>query len=135
MVDANPANLRQIRRDLTDAGYRVTAFCDPEQALHFMEEWRPHLVLMSLALPGVDVGEFVQVLLAVADMPVLCLSDAGRDQDIALAFEIGADDCLVKPYLPTELATRIQGRPEPLEPYVRGALTIDFARRLVTMEG
>jgi DNA-binding response OmpR family regulator/signal transduction histidine kinase len=144
VVDANPANLRQVRRDLTDAGYRVTAFGDPEQALHFMAEWRPHLVLMSLALPGVDVGEFVQALLAVADIPVLCLSDAGREQDIALAFEIGADDYLVRPYSPTELATRIQAAlsrraaalpAEPLEPYVRGALTIDFARRLVTMDG
>ena len=144
VVDANPANLRQIRRDLVDAGYKVNAFDDPEQALHFMTERQPHLVLTSLALPGVDVGEFVQALLAVADIPVLCLSDAGRDQDIALAFEIGADDYLVRPYSPTELATRIQAAlsrraaslpAEPLEPYVRGALTIDFVRRLVTMDG
>lgn len=143
-VDTNPANLRQIRRDLTDAGYRVTVCGDPEQALHFMAEWRPHLVLMSLALLGVDVREFVPALLAVADVPVLCLSDAGRDQDIALAFEIGADDYLVRPYSPTELVTRIQATlsrqaaslpAEPLEPYVRGALTVDFARRLVTMDG
>ncbi len=143
-VDANPANLRQIRRDLTDAGYRVTAFGDPEQALRFMVERRPHLVLTSLALPGVDVGEFVQALLAVADVPVLCLSDAGRDQDIALAFEIGADDYLVRPYSPTELTTRIQAAlsrwaaalaTQPLEPYVRGPLIIDFVRRMVTMDG
>ena len=144
VVDANSANLRQIRRDLTDAGYRVTAFGDPEQALHFMAERRPHLVLTSLALPGVDAGEFVQSLLAVADVPVLCLFDAGREQDIALVFEIGADDYLVRPYSPTELATRIQAalsrraaaQPnDPSEPYVRGALTIDFVRRLVTMDG
>ncbi len=144
VVDVNPANLRQIHRDLTEAGYRVTASSDPGQALHFMAEWRPHLVLTSLTLSGVDVGEFVQDLLAVADVPVLCLSDAGREQDIALAFEIGADDYLVRPYSPTELTTRIQAAlsrraaalpAEPLEPYVRGALTIDFVRRLVTMDG
>jgi DNA-binding response OmpR family regulator/signal transduction histidine kinase len=144
VVDANPANLRQIRRDLTDAGYQVDVFGDSEQALHFMAERRPHLVLTSLVQPGVDVGEFVQALRAAADVPVLCLSDAGRDQDIALAFEIGADDYLVRPYSPTELATRIQAAlsrraaalsNEPLEPYVRGPLTIDFTRRLVTMDG
>ena len=144
VVDSNPANLRQIRRDLTDAGYRVTAVGDPEQALRFMAERRPHLVLTNLALPGVDVGEFVQALLAVAEVPVLCLSDAGRDQDIALAFEIGADDYLVRPYSPTELTTRIQAALSrraaalsagPAEPYVRGPLTIDFARRLVMMDG
>ena len=144
VVDANPANLRQIRRDLVDAGYKVNAFDDPEQALHFMAERQPHLVMTSLALPGVDVGEFVQALLAAADVPVLCLSDAGRDQDIALALELGAHDYLVRPYSPTELATRIQVilsrrvavlPTESPEPYVRGALTIDFTQRLVMMDG
>ena len=144
VVDGNPANLRQLRRDLTDVGYRVTAFGDPEKALYFVAERRPHLVLTSMVLPGVDAGEFVQSLFAVADVPVLCLSDAGRDHDIALAFEIGADDYLARPYSPTELATRIQAAlsrraaalpNEPSEPYVREALTIDFARRLVTMDG
>lgn len=144
VVEANPANLRQIRRDLTDAGYRVTAFGDPDQALRVMAELRPHLVLTSLVLPGIDAGEFVQAMLEVVNVPILCLTDMGREQDIDMAFEMGADDYLVRPYSPTELATRIQAvlsrraaalPNEPSEPYVRGALTIDFARRLVTMNG
>ncbi len=143
-VDANPVNLRQLRGDLADAGYRVAAFGDSEQALRFMAERRPSLVLTSLALPGVDVGEFVQALLAAADVPVLCLSDAGREQDIARAFEMGADDYLVRPYSPAELTTRIQAAlsrraaalsSKPLGPYVRGPLIIDFDRRLATMDG
>ncbi|MCY4520917.1 MAG: winged helix-turn-helix domain-containing protein [Caldilineaceae bacterium] len=144
VVDANPAHLHQVRRDLTDTGYAVTAVGEPEQALLLLAEQRPQLVLMSLALPGIDAGTFVQTLLGVADVPVLCLSDAGRDQDIARAFEMGADDYLVRPYSPSELAARMRAalvrraavRPnEPSEPYIRGALTIDFARRLVTMDG
>ena len=144
VVDANPAHLHQVRRDLTDAGYAVTAVGEPEQALRLMAEQRPHLVLTSLVLPGIDVNAFIQALLEVADVPVLCLSDAGRDQDIAQAFEMGADDYLVRPYSPSELAARMRAalgrraaaRPtEPSEPYIRGALTIDFVRRLVTMDG
>ena len=77
VVDANPAYLHQVRRDLTDAGYAVTAVGEPEQALCLMAEQRPHLVLTSLALPGVDVNEFIQALLGVADVPVLCLSERG----------------------------------------------------------
>ncbi len=144
VVDANPAHLRQVRRDLMDAGYVVTSTSEPEQALSLLAEQRPHLVLTSLALPGVDADAFVQALQGVADVPILCLSDAGSDQDIAQVFEMGVDDYLVRPYSPSELAARIRAalgrraaaRPsEPSEPYIRGALTIDFTRRLVTMDG
>lgn len=144
VVDANPANLAQIRRDLTDAGYVVTAVGEPEQALRVMAEKRPHLVLTNLELPGVDADEFTQALFTVAEVPVLFLSDYGRNQDIARAFEMGADDYVVKPYAPTELVARVRAAlarraasrlVNPLEPYVRGALTVDFARRLVTLDG
>ena len=143
-VDANPVNLRQVRRDLTQAGYAVTASGDPEQALRHMAEKRPHLVLMNLAQPGIDTREFVQAIFAIADVPVLFLSDYGGDQDIAQAFEMGADDYLVKPYAPTELAARVRvalsrraasRQTELLEPYVRGDLAIDYAQRLVTLAG
>ena len=144
VVDANPANLRQVRRDLTQAGYAVTASGDPEQALHLMAEKRPHLVLMNLAQLGIDAREFVQAIFKIADVPVIFLSDHGGDQDIAQAFEMGADDYLVKPYAPTELAARVRAalsrraaarQTEPLEPYVRGDLAIDYAQRLVTLAG
>ncbi|MYD91691.1 MAG: response regulator [Caldilineaceae bacterium SB0662_bin_9] len=144
VVDANPVHLRQVRRDVTDAGCAVTTASEPEQALRLMAKQHFHLVLTSLVLPGVDAAAFVQSVLEVADVPVLCLSDAGRDQDIAKALEMGADDYLVRPYSPSELATRMRAalgrraaaRPtEPPEPYIRGALTIDFARRLATMDG
>ncbi len=144
VVDANPEHLRKVHRDLTDAGYAVTAVGEPGQALRLMAEQRPHLVLTSLVLPGVDADAFMQDLLEVADVPVLCLFDAGRDWDITQAFEMGADDYLVRPYSPSELRARIQAalgrrvaaRPtEPLGPYIKGALTIDFSRQLATMDG
>ena len=53
---------------------------------------------------------------------------------------MGAADYLVKPFSPTELAARIRAAlrrrttPEPSEPYVLGGLTIDYARRRVTLE-
>ena len=144
VVDANPVHLSQVRRDVTDAGCAVTTASEPEQALRLMAKQHFHLVLTSLVLPGVDAAAFVQSLLEVADGPVLCLSDVGRDQDIVKALEIGADDYLVRPYSPSELAIRMRSalgrraaaRPtKPPEPYIRGALTIDFARRLAKMDG
>ena len=63
---------------------------------------------------------------------------------IARAFEMGADDYIVKPFAPTELAARVQAALRrrtgpawmaPSEPYVRGDLTIDYVQRLVSVAG
>lgn len=57
------------------------------------------------------------------------------------ALELGAADYIVKPYSPAELAARIwaalrrRNTPDPLEPYVLGELTIDYAERRVTLAG
>ena len=136
--------LRFVRDALTEAGYQVTATADPEQALGLMEREQPHLVLLGLVLPGTDGIELMQDVLRIADMPVIFISAYGQDQVIARAFEMGADDYIVKPFSPTELAARVQtalrrrtgpARMAPSEPYVRGDLTIDYAQRLVSVAG
>ena len=126
------------------AGYDVSVTGDPEEALRLMEQDRPHLALLDLVLPDIDGVELMQQMLRITSVPVIFLSGYGRDQVIARALEMGADDYIVKPFSPTELAARIQAvlrrraapeRVEPSEPYVRGGLTIDYARRLVTVAG
>ena len=109
-----------------------------------MELERPHLVLLDLMLSGADGIELMRAILNVANVPVIFLSGYGRDQVIARAFEMGAEDYIVKPFSPTELVARIQAvlrrraapeRVDPPVPYVRGDLTIDYEHRLVTVAG
>ena len=74
-------------------------------------------------------------------MPVIFVSAYGQDRLVARAFEMGADDYVVKPFSPTELVARISAAlrrrtaSEPSAPYVVGELTIDYAERLVTLRG
>ncbi len=143
-VDDDAQALRFVRDALTEAGYQVTATGDPEEALRLMEREQPRLVLLDLVLPGTDGIELMQDILRVADVPVIFLSGYGQDQVIARAFEMGADDYIVKPFSPTELAARVQAalrrrtgpaRMAPSEPYVKGELTIDYVQRLVSVAG
>ncbi|MXZ91375.1 MAG: response regulator [Chloroflexi bacterium] len=143
-VDDDAQALRFVRDALTDEGYRVTATVDPEETLGLMERERPQLVLLDLVLPGADGVELMQDIFRIADVPVIFLSGYGQDQVIARAFEMGADDYIVKPFSPTELAARVQAalrrrtglaKMTPTEPYVRGDLTIDYEQRLVSVAG
>ena len=106
-----------------------------------MEVEAPHLVLLDLMLPGIDGIELMAEIRGVADVPVIFVSAYGQDRLVARAFNMGADDYVVKPFSPTELSARIgavlrrRAAPEPSEPYVLQDLVINYAERLVTLAG
>ncbi len=105
-VDDDPQALRFAWDALRDAGYEVTATDDPGDVLGLVEREQPQLVLLDLVLPGADGVELMRDILRIADVPVIFLSDYGQDQVIARAFEMGADDYIVRPFSPTELTAR-----------------------------
>ena len=140
-VDDDLQALRYIRDALIKSGYAVVATSDPEDVLHLVEEEKPHLVLLDLMLPGVDGIDLMKDIVAARDLPVIFVSAYGQDRLVARAFEMGADDYVVKPFSPTELVARIKAAlrrrtlSEPAVPYVLGDLTIDYAQRMVTLAG
>ena len=140
-VDDDDQALRYIRDALVKSGYAVIATVDPEDVPRLVEEEKPHLVLLDLMLPGVDGIDLMKEIVSAGDVPVIFVSAYGQDQLVAKAFEMGADDYVVKPFSPTELVARIRAAlrrrttSEPSIPYVVGDLTIDYAERLVTLGG
>ena len=144
VVDDDPQTLRYVRNTLSDAGYHPIVTAEPAEALLFVEQNRPHLVLLDLMLPSSDGIELMEAIFDLTDVPVIFISAYGRDHVIARAFEAGAADYIVKPFSPTELVARIRAalrrrdtpyRAEPSKPYVLGDLTINYAERLVTVAG
>ena len=143
-VDDDPQTLRYVRDALTKAGYTPVVTGDPEEVSRLMAEEAPRLVLLDMMLPGSDGMELMKDIREVSDVPVIFLSVNGQEEVVARAFDMGAADYVVKPFSPTELAARIRAAlrkraaPElaqPSEPYVRGDLTVDYARRRVTVAG
>ena len=140
-VDDDPRDLRSIRDALAAAGYQPVVTGDPEEALRLMEREQPRLAVLDLMLPNTDGIELMGALLEIAEVPVIFLSAFGREELIARAFDMGAEDYVVKPFSPTELATRIRAAlrrrevSRPPEPYSYSGLVIDFERRQVTLSG
>ncbi len=138
VVDDDPGTLRSVRDALSAAGYAPLVTGEPGELAQILRSEKPRLVLLDLVLPGKDGIELMNEIPELSDLPVIFISGYGRDETVAAALEAGAADYIVKPFSRTELVARIRAalrRTEAPEPFVLGALAIDFDRRRVTVGG
>ena len=138
VVDDDPQTLRYVRDTLTDAGYAPLMTGDPEKLSYLIQTEQPQLVLLDLILPGADGIELMERVPELADQPVIFISAYGRDETIAKALRMGADDYIVKPFSPTELTARVEAalrRRSGPEPFVLDELSINYEQRRVTVAG
>ena len=136
VVDDDPQMLRYVRDALTGAGYAPVVTGDPEEVPRLLRTHRPGLVLLDLILPGTDGIALMEEVPELTDLPVIFISAYGRDETIVRALDAGADDYVVKPFSPTELAARVRAalrRSTGPEPFVLGELSIRYDRRRVAL--
>jgi DNA-binding response OmpR family regulator len=88
--------------------FAVIEASDGAQALRRFKTERPDLVVVDLGLPPPDGFEVLRSIRAEDQTPVLVVSDPSDRRDTYRSFELGADDCLPKPYEFKELAFRIR---------------------------
>lgn len=110
VVDDEPAILDMIRTIFAQAGYRnVSTAADAAGALGILRRKMPDLLILDVMLPGeMDGFGLLRAVRAVSRVPVLMLTARGEAADRVAGFEQGADDYLVKPFLPQELLLRVQ---------------------------
>ena len=137
-VDDDPETLRHVRDALAQAQFAPIVTADPGEIESIVKAERPRLVLLDLMLPDTGGIELMRTVPALAELPVIFISGYGRDETIARALEAGADDYIVKPFSPTELAARVRAalrrRSQP-ERFVLGELSIDYERRRASVGG
>ena len=138
MVDDDPNMLRFVRDALTTAGYAPLVTGSADDLAGLIRAERPLLVLLDLLLPDRDGLSLLEEIPELSDLPVIFISGYGRDETVARAFELGADDYLVKPFSPTELVARVGAalrRHREPEPFVLGDLAIRYDSGEVTVRG
>lgn len=117
---------------------------DGETALDLVETEQPDLVLLDIAMPGMDGFETLRRIRLFSDVPVIMLTARDSTLDKVRGLELGADDYVTKPFDHLELLARVKAllrrltMPEPVSrtPSFRaGALEIDFATQEVRKDG
>jgi DNA-binding NarL/FixJ family response regulator len=98
VVDDHPMWRDGVARDLTDAGYEVTAVIgEGVQALRVAPAARPDVVVLDLQLADLSGVEVIRGLLGVVPtVRILMLSASGEQQDVLDALKAGATGYLVK---------------------------------------
>jgi len=92
-------------------GHEVTSAEDGGSAVEIAGRDRPDLLVLDGMMPGMDGLEVLRRLrreAATAKLPVIMLSARKQQQDVVGGLAGGADDYLVKPFMPEELAVRVE---------------------------
>ena len=88
--------------------YETKIVGDGESALSDFDEFKPHLVLLDLMLPGIDGYQVCREIRAKSGTPIIMLSAKGEVFDKVLGLELGADDYMIKPFDSKELIARVK---------------------------
>lgn len=90
-------------------GYEVTIAKDGPTGLSTVDDFRPHLIILDLMLPGLNGYQVLkEIRRGDPSTPVLVLTARGEEADKVLGFNIGADDYVTKPFGTLELLARVR---------------------------
>ena len=109
VVAEDNADMRRLLVHLLSAEFRVRAARNGREALEFVRERAPALVVTDVMMPemsGTELCEAIKTDPALAGVPVMLVtSKADREMKIR-GLELGADDYVTKPFHPRELVAR-----------------------------
>ncbi len=93
---------------LTRQGFRVTQAGDAESARARLAAYAIDLAIVDIMMPGEDGLSLCRHITATSEVPVILLTAKAEETDRIVGLEMGADDYVVKPFSPRELATRVK---------------------------
>jgi DNA-binding NarL/FixJ family response regulator len=111
VVEDDPGGRELILTTLGTAGYEARGAATAAEALEFTRDERPALVLTDVALPSLSGYELCHILRERfgETLPIIFVSGVRtEDFDLVAGFLIGADDYIVKPFVPGELIARVR---------------------------
>src|SRR5258708_6315020 len=126
-----------LRALLERAGYEVSEASDGRSGLRELYGGSPDLIILDVAMPGLDGWATLERIREVTDVPVLMLTAHDAELERVRGLKGGADDYVVKPFGRQELVARVDvllRRPRSggaEETYADTRLSISFAQRAV----
>ena len=135
-----------ITKTLNAQNYKTTSAHTGKDGLAILTSALPDLVLLYLGLPDMDGLDIIQQTRRWSSLPIIVISARTQEREKVAALDAGADDYITKPFGTDELLARIRtairhsnkimtDSMNNNRPYSAKGLTVDFDKRLVTVDG
>lgn len=113
VVEDEPKIAHWVRTHFEQAGFKVLLASDGATGLALVQSEQPDLAILDINLPGMSGLEICLAIRQhqnkmVANLPIIVLAARIEEVDRLKGFELGADDYVIKPFSPKELAARAQ---------------------------
>jgi DNA-binding response OmpR family regulator len=144
VVDDDTTVSEILSRYLVREGYDVDSVADGEVALRRTKSHPPDLILLDLMLPGMSGLDVCRRVRKFSGVPIIMLTARGEENERVFGLRLGADDYVVKPFSPREVAARVTsvlrrtnglGKNQEIETINAGRLGLDVRARSATVDG
>lgn len=134
IIDDDSDIVQMLRDNFELQGYLVFSAENAEQALQELSK-QPDLILLDIAMPGIDGITFCKQIRQLLSIPIIFLSAKIEEQDRIRGLMAGGDDYITKPFSIEELNARViahlrrQSRQTIEKVYISGKFAVQFMER------
>ncbi|MDE5746433.1 MAG: response regulator transcription factor [Acetatifactor sp.] len=108
LVEDNDGIIMGLQYLLEQEGYVCQAARRRREAERMLQKELPDLMLLDIGLPDGDGYQLCQSVRQQYDFPIIFLTAREEEEDVVHAFDLGADDYIIKPFRNRELLSRIK---------------------------
>ena len=108
VIEDDPGIAHVVGLYLQRDGHHVTTVADGLAGLQTARDSRPDLIVLDIMLPRIDGMEICRALRAESDVPIIMATARVDEADRLAGLDLGADDYILKPFSPRELAARVR---------------------------
>jgi DNA-binding response OmpR family regulator len=108
IVDDELSILKVLRQTLEAENFILEEAMNGQEALVKWESFNPDLIILDLMLPGLTGYQVCGAIRAQSQVPIIMLSAKGDLIDKQVGYNLGIDDYVTKPFIPSELVLKIK---------------------------
>jgi two-component system, OmpR family, KDP operon response regulator KdpE len=108
IIEDEPEFADLVELWMTRTGYRVITAASGRDGLRRFYDERPDLIILDVALPGLDGWQLIERFREISRVPILMVTARGSEADKVRGLKLGADDYVTKPLSLPELLARVE---------------------------
>jgi two-component system KDP operon response regulator KdpE len=108
VIEDDPVQLQIIRDALEVVNFTTISAPDGAEGLRRLYQHQPDVVILDVMMPNLDGWQVCQRIRELSTVPIIFITVKGSHEDRVKGLKLGADDYIVKPFVPAELQARVE---------------------------